>query len=57
MLKLALARSKREEKTAYIAVRAGEATFFAALRYDLRHLLRYAAAALAVLTALRRKRK
>lgn len=53
MLKLSLARSQREEKTAYLAVRIGDLVGFAALRYDLRHLLRAFCALLAVGTALR----
>ena len=36
-----IAKSQREDKTAYVAVRAGEMTGFAAVRYDLRSLLRY----------------
>lgn len=55
MLKLSLARSQREEKTAYLAVRIGDLAGFAALRYDLRHLLRAFCALLAVGTALRGK--
>ena len=41
-------------QTAYVAVRAGEMTGFAAVRYDLRSLLRYAGVTLAALIALRR---
>lgn len=53
MLKLSLARSQREEKTAYLAVRIGDLAGFAALRYDLRHLLRGFCALLAAAAALR----
>lgn len=57
MFKLSLVRSQREDKTAYLAVRAGSLAGFAAVRYDLRHLLRYAAALFAALAALRAARR
>lgn len=57
MMRLSLARSQREEKTAYLAVRVGDLAGFAAVRYDLRHLLRYAAALFAALAALRAARR
>ena len=44
-MQIRIAKSQREDKTAYVAVRAGEMTGFAAVRYDLRSLLRYAGAA------------
>ena len=40
-MQIRIAKSQREDKTAYVAVRAGEMTGFAAVRYDLRSLLRY----------------
>lgn len=52
MIKLSLARSQREDKTAYLAVRAGNLAGFAAIRYDLRHLLRGLCALLAAVAAL-----
>ena len=51
-MQIRIAKSQREDKTAYVAVRAGEMTGFA--RYDLRSLLRYAGVTLAALIALRR---
>jgi len=48
-MQIRIAKSQREDKTAYVAVRAGEMTGFAAVRYDLRSryvlrsLLRYRA--------------
>ena len=53
-MQVRIAKSQREDKTAYVAVRAGEMTGFAAGRYDLRSLLRYAGVTLAALIALRR---
>ena len=53
-MQIRIAKSQREDKTAYVAVRAGEMTGFAAVRYDLRSLLRYAGVTLAALIALRR---
>ena len=50
-MQIRIAKSQREDKTAYVAVRAGEMTGFA---YDLRSLLRYAGVTLAALIALRR---
>ena len=38
-MQIRIAKSQREDKTAYVAVRAGEMTGFAAVRYDLRSLL------------------
>jgi len=52
-MQIRIAKSQREDKTAYVAVRAGEMTGFAA-GYDLRSLLRYAGVTLAALIALRR---
>ena len=46
-MQIRIAKSQREDKTAYVAVRAGEMTGFAAVRYDLRSLLRYAGVTLA----------
>ena len=34
-MQIRIAKSQREDKTAYVAVRAGEMTGFAAVRYDL----------------------
>ena len=51
-MQIRIAKSQREDKTAYVAVRAGEMTGFAAVRYDLRSLLRYAGVTLAALIAL-----
>ena len=48
-MQIRIAKSQREDKTAYVAVRAGEMT-----GYDLRSLLRYAGVTLAALIALRR---
>lgn len=53
-MQIRIAKSQREDKTAYVAVHAGEMTGFAAVRYDLRSLLRYAGVTLAALIALRR---
>lgn len=53
-MKIRVVKSQWEDKTAYVAVRAGGLNGFAAIRYDLRDLLRYALAALAALAALRR---
>ena len=33
-MQIRIAKSQREDKTAYVAVRAGEMTGFAAVRYD-----------------------
>jgi len=52
-----LARSPKQDKTLLVGVRAGGLTGFAALRYDLRSLLRYACAVLTALAALRRLTK
>ena len=49
-MQIRIAKSQREDKTAYVAVRAGEMTGFAAVRY----VLRYAGVTLAALIALRR---
>ena len=46
-MQIRIDKSQREDKTAYVAVRAGEMTGFAAVRYDLRSLLRYAGVTLA----------
>lgn len=52
-----LERSPKQDKTLLIGVRAGGLTGFAALRCDLRSLLRYACVVLTALAALRRLAK
>ena len=53
-MQIRIAKSQREDKTTKKDVHADEMTSFAAVRYDLRSLLRYAGVTLAALIALRR---
>ncbi len=53
-MKIRIARSRREDRTAYIAVRSGSMAGFAAVRCDLRSLLRYAGITLAAFAAMKR---